>query len=141
MSFEKGVIADLATIYPSYQEKLLRINHNMHDLLHPFKKKHFYKKEMKGSASIKYVLPALVPELSYSNLNISNGDQARLCYTNLHKVEDREQRKQIRKDLLEYCKLDTYAMVLLLDEILKRTGEQIPVKEKRDERRGKTGYS
>ncbi len=121
MSFEKGVIADLAHVFPQYSKKLMNIHKNMFDLLLPFKKKLFYKKEMKGSASIKYVLPALVPGLSYDNLNISNGDQARLAYTNLHKVKDPEERKQIREDLLEYCKLDTYAMVLLLQEIISIT--------------------
>jgi hypothetical protein len=69
---------------------------------------------MRGSYSIKYVLPALFPddpELNYSSLEgIHNGGEAMAAYATLDKKTD-EEITEIRKQLLEYCKLDTYAMV------------------------------
>ena len=42
----------------------------------PFQQRWYYTHEMKGSYSIKYVLPALVPELSYDDLDIKDGGTA-----------------------------------------------------------------
>lgn len=72
---------------------------------------------MRGSYSIKKVLPALVPELSYKDLNIQEGGTASSTYANLHLVQSEEQVAQIRKDLLAYCELDTYAMVKILEKL------------------------
>ena len=70
---------------------------------------------MKGSYSIKYVLPALVPSLSYDDLDINNGSLASSIFANLHNISDLDQIKKTRKHLLEYCKLDTLAMVKILE--------------------------
>jgi len=69
---------------------------------------------MKGSYSIKYVLPSLVPSLSYDNLEINNGSLASSTFANLHNISDLDQIHITRKNLLEYCKLDTLAMVKIL---------------------------
>ena len=75
-----------------------------------------------GSASLKKVLPVLVSHLSYDGLKISSGEQAMLAWPDLinpdHPDEDKT---QLKKDMLEYCKLDTLAMV----EILKTVEETI----------------
>ena len=63
--------------------------------------------------SIKYVLPALVPEMAqaYKELDgVQNGGEAMNTYAKLASMEPQEQ-KRIRHALLEYCKLDTLAMV------------------------------
>lgn len=78
---------------------------------------------MKGSYSIKYVLPALLPgedELNYQNLTIQNGSMAMSTYQTLH-TNPAEEIAQIRKDLLAYCKLDTLAMVRIWEEMCKLT--------------------
>lgn len=70
MGFEKGVIKRLAEIYPDLSDHLMNIHDNMHDLMVPFQQ-HYYSKELQGSYSIKYVLPAVCPgdpELDYHNL-------------------------------------------------------------------------
>lgn len=66
----------------------------------------------KGSSSIKKILPVLVPELNYDTLNIQEGTMAMDTWSKIafNEVEDQE-KTQIRQDLLEYCKLDTLAMV------------------------------
>ena len=65
-----------------------------------------------GSASIKKVLPALIPDLSYNNLGIQEGEAAarRWKEATLGDVSDSE-RDKVYSDLIEYCKLDTLAMV------------------------------
>lgn len=117
MSFEKGIIARLAELYPAYAERLLHINENVKDLMAPFRSRHYYTKEMNGRYSIKLVLPALVPELTYEGMTVSNGEDAVAAYKLLRDVKDANEAEQVRRDLLEYCKLDTLAMVKLLERL------------------------
>jgi len=117
MAFEKGIIADLARIYPQYSKKLMTIHGNIKDLMEPFKYRFYYTKEMKGSYSLKFVLPALLPNFSYEEMAIANGEDAVRAYKKLSSIEDEQQRNKIKKDLLEYCKLDTLAMVKLLEKL------------------------
>jgi hypothetical protein len=121
MSFEKGVIKRLANTYPQYSEHLLSINENMKDLMIPFQKKWYITPSMQGSYSIKYVLPALIPELekAYKELDgVQNGSQAMNAFARLGKLENQEKQK-MRTSLLEYCKLDTLAMVKILEKLRK----------------------
>ena len=83
----------------------------------PFQKKWYYTPEMKGSYSIKAVLPALVPELSYNGLNIADGSSASVAYDQLIEEKDMFNMEETRKNLLEYCKLDTLAMVKILENL------------------------
>lgn len=116
-TFEKGVIADLAEKYPFHSEKLMRMRSNIRDLMLPFKHRHYYTKEMKGSYSLKFVLPALVPDLSYKSLEIKNAGEAELAYSTLHLVEDKNEVERIQNALHEYCGLDTFAMVRLVEKL------------------------
>ena len=91
MSFEKGVIKKLAVNYPDLSSHLLNINENMKDLMFPFQKKYYVTEEMKGSYSIKYVLPALDEKMqeAYKKLDgVQNGSQARNTYANLSKKDE-----------------------------------------------------
>ena len=117
ISFERGKLNDLAVQFPNYAEPIRSIIERMDDLMIPFQKRYVYLPEMRGSYSIKVVLPALVPELSYKDLNIQEGGTASSTYANLHLVESQAQIEQIRKDLLAYCELDTYAMVKILEKL------------------------
>ena len=121
MSFEKGVIKGLVESFPNLGSQLLTIVENMQDLMTPFAKKWYVTPAMQGSYSIKYVLPALVPEFekAYKELDgVQNGSQAMNAFANLSKMQENEKQK-IRNSLLEYCKLDTLAMVKIF-EVLKR---------------------
>lgn len=117
MTFEKKRIQELADMYPNLSDELTNRLNNFIDLMIPFQKKYIYQKEFKGSYSIKYVLPALFPnddELNYKNLDlIQNGSDAMNSYENLINLPLNE-REQIRKALLKYCELDTYAMYKIL---------------------------
>ena len=97
------------------------------DLMVPFYNRDYYTKEMKGSYSIKYVLPALYPDdpsLNYHNLKqIHNGSEAMNEFSNLVNYTQ-EQREIVRKNLLEYCKLDTYAMVKIWQKLIEKCGNK-----------------
>jgi hypothetical protein len=72
---------------------------------------------MKGSYSIKAVLPALVPELSYDELEINEGGLASIAYESLQAETDLMILAEIKQQLLEYCKLDTLGMVKILEKL------------------------
>ena len=72
---------------------------------------------MKGSASLKAVLPALVPGLSYKDLPIGDGFTAMKFFENLQYETDEKRLNEIRNNLLEYCKLDTLAMVEIVSRL------------------------
>jgi hypothetical protein len=115
ITFEKGVLKKLKHKFPEYAVALqFRIN-RMRDLMQPFENHLYYHPKMKGSFSIKNVLPALVPELSYANLGINNGNSASVAFEHLQSETDLIRVAEIREQLEAYCKLDTYAMVKILE--------------------------
>ena len=120
MGFEKSVIKSLAEQFPYLSNHLLNIRENIKDLMIPFKNRNYYTKDMRGKYSIKYVLPALFPDdpsLNYHNLEeIHNGGEAMSAFANMHKLSKEEQ-QSLRKNLLKYCELDTYAMVKIYQKI------------------------
>lgn len=117
MVFEKGVIKRLAAQFPAFAGRLMNIHDSILDLMAPFRRKDYYTREMNGSYSIKFVLPALVPGCGYDGMVIGNGGEAMSAYAALHLVKDEAEVARIRKALLEYCKLDTFAMVALLGKL------------------------
>ena len=120
MSFEKNVIKKLAEVYPDLFEHMMNIHDNIQDLMIPFSKKYYYLPEMQGSYSIKYVLPALYPNdpsLDYHNLEgIQKGDQASNAFKAMKNMSP-EEVAETRKNLLAYCKLDTFAMVKVWEKL------------------------
>jgi len=119
MGFEKGVIRKLAQNFPSLHVKLMSIHDNIKDLMTPFQTKNYYHPNMKGSYSIKQVLPSLVPEMekAYKGLSlVHHGGEAMQTFANLPYMNE-ETRKAYRNALLEYCKLDTLAMVKVLEKL------------------------
>lgn len=119
MGFEKGVIQKLAQEYEALSDHLLEIHANIKDLMTPFQQKHYVTPSMNGSYSIKYVLPALVPEMqqAYKELDgVQNGGEAMQAFANLSKLDETEKEK-MRNALLAYCKLDTLAMVKVLEKL------------------------
>lgn len=119
MGFEKGVIRKLSESFPTLHVKLMSIHDNIKDLMTPFQNKDYYHPNMKGSYSIKQVLPSLIPEMAkaYKELNlVHHGGEAMQTFANLPKM-DKETREAYRNALLEYCKLDTLAMVKVLEKL------------------------
>ena len=124
MGFEKARIREMADIFPDLKDHLLNIAENMKDLMIPFQKQYYYSKALKGSYSIKYVLPAMCEgdeELNYKALDqIHNGSEAMNAFTEMVLLSE-EERLKTRKNLLAYCRLDTLAMVRILDRLYEFT--------------------
>lgn len=119
MSFEKRVIAELAENFPEFKTHLLALHYNLKDLMVPFQKQWYVTPQMQGSYSIKFVLPALVPEMTdaYKQLEgVQNGGEAMNAYAGLASLPPQE-RENVRTALLKYCELDTLAMVKVLEKL------------------------
>lgn len=113
-SFEKSRIAELAKLFPDLATALLAINHRVVDLL-PIARANYYHPDMKGSWSIKAVLPTIAPDLDYTQLNVGNGGEAQEAYREIVHPDTPDSRKQaLIEGLREYCTLDTLAMVRLV---------------------------
>ena len=120
MSYEKGCNDRMAALYPEYVDFLSKLNERIEDLMIPFSKMWFFDKDFFGSASVKKVLPVLAPELSYKELNVSDGLLARRMWTQtVLEGKNKHKRVEIMYDLSKYCTLDTFAMVRILEELRK----------------------
>jgi hypothetical protein len=122
--FEKQILAHLAEWFPDCAPRITALLEKMRDLALPFKERCMYCWEMQGSYSLKHVLPAVVPELTYEGMAISDGGMAMAAYFCMCESADHEEVEQIRRDLLAYCTLDTLAMVRLLEALSKSLTEE-----------------
>jgi hypothetical protein len=116
-TFETTRLKELNEAFPEYKKQIDNLLDRTVDLMEPFQQRWFYTAEMNGSYSIKSVLPALVPEMSYYELEIGDGEAAMAAFESLTVMTDKTEREKIRKALLEYCKLDTQAMVKILEKL------------------------
>ena len=118
--FEGKCNSDLAKANPHLSDFLLGVNDRIYDLMEVIKKQKYLHKDFKGKYSIKNVLPVMCPELDYSNLSVSNGAQAVNVYESLiFGNYPPEQKEKAFQELLEYCELDTWAMVRIYQELVK----------------------
>jgi len=116
-TFESQRLSELAAWLPEFAERIKNIQGRLWDLL-PVVRKHVYHPKFGGSFSLKDVLPALVPDMTYEGMEVANGTDAgiaweRLVRDGLNQVEH----DKIETALLEYCGLDTLAMMRLLEEL------------------------
>ena len=112
--FEGSVLQELAKDFPAYKEWVDSVLLRMVDLRVPFSNFWYYNPIQKGSASIKKVLPAITGK-DYSGLEIQDGECASLAYLDLNFGSlNASEKAKIRKDLLDYCCLDTEAMVWMV---------------------------
>jgi hypothetical protein len=119
MTFERCRIQEMMRDFPHYAAPLQSIIDRMIDLMVPFRKKHFTTESLGRYYSIKLVLPALCPDVSYNELEINNGMDASNQFLDLYNCTDEKHITNTRQHLLKYCHLDTLAMVRIL-EVLKR---------------------
>lgn len=119
-SYETGVLKSLIEHFPQYADTLEAVIDRFVDL-HAIIRRNYYHPKFYGSFSLKHVLPALVPKMSYQNLSIQEGMQASLEYLRMiDPATPAEKKAKIRSDLLTYCGQDTVAMVKIRDQLLSR---------------------
>jgi len=111
-NFEKTRIKELANRFPEFNTELLALNERIVDL-RPIAENRYYHPSQQGSWSIKKVLPAIAPELSYDDLEgVQDGGMAMGSF--LEAIQDdttKERKTEINHQLLKYCDLDTFALV------------------------------
>lgn len=116
--FENSRNKEVAKLFPDLADAFLTINANTYDLKKIVSDWYYFDPACKGSASIKKVLPVLVPEMSYDNMDIGRWDIAMRA---LHKLIANEipthERDEIIKHLLLYCWQDTLAMVRIYEAL------------------------
>lgn len=116
-STESTILAQMGRDHPDLEEAALAVRDRLVDLAVPFLEKQVLIPSLKGRSSLKAVLPALLPGQSYEGLAIADGGDAHRAFSWLRQETDPARMAQIRADLLAYCALDTWAMVLILERL------------------------
>jgi hypothetical protein len=124
--FEVARIKELADSFPLLSEPLTAIFERIVDLL-PIARRYYYHPSQQGSWSIKSLLPAIASDIGYDKLDgVKDGSMAATAY--IEAISPRtssERRDQIRRQLLDYCSLDTYALVRLWQHFARQNHQRI----------------
>jgi hypothetical protein len=114
-AYEKGVIEGLATLCPDLADGLNALIERLVDLA-PIARDNYYHPDMRGSWSLKSIIPTIDPELDYQKLEgINHGTAASAGYLEaIAPGIDEEHRAALENQLLRYCAIDTKAMVRLV---------------------------
>jgi predicted RecB family nuclease len=116
-AFESQRLSELGAYLPEFADRIKQIQARLWDLL-PVVRNNVHHPAFAGSYSLKYVLPALVPEMTYESMPVANGQDAGLAWEALIRGGlDQTERDWIKKALLDYCGQDTLALVKLLDKL------------------------
>jgi hypothetical protein len=110
-SVEAGIIEKLEELFPDLFYPLESIRQRIVDLL-PIVKRCYYHPDQQGSWSLKAVIEPMTG-MSYSELEgVQVGTEAGAAYIEcLDSTTSHERKEQLRRQMLEYCQLDTLATV------------------------------
>ena len=124
-SAEATSLKTLARRVPQHAEALQSLASRLVDPM-VLTKAHYYHPLQRGSYSIKYVLPSLLPELSYDRLAIGDGMMAQAAYMEaIDSNCDSARKAEIGRQLREYCGQDTWAMKLVCSKLSTPRGADI----------------
>ncbi len=124
--FEKGRNDEMAEAHPEYAVLLNDVNERTYDLMDIFKNGLYVDPSFVGSNSLKNVMPVLVPELSYKNLTIQEGGTASASWVTVTDPRLSEaQREKLYQDMIDYCRLDVYGMVRILEVLGSVASQQV----------------
>ncbi len=112
--FEKTRNTEMAEAFPEHKAFLFNLNERVIDLMQPFSDETITDPAFMGSSSIKKVLPALVPELAYDDLDIKEGASASRLWKEVTMINpEAQERLKVYANLVDYCTRDTWAMVAI----------------------------
>ena len=115
--FELGILRGLAEMFPDLAAPLLALEDRFFDLL-TLVRQNYYHPAMKGSRSLKAVLPTIAPDLNYASMVVQDGGMAQEAYLEVIQPETTDaRREEIRHGLLAYCGMDTMALVRMVSFI------------------------
>jgi len=116
-SYEKTRLRELADYLPQYADDLVALSERLVDLL-AILREYYYHPGFGGSYSLKNVAPVLAPNVTYADMPIQDGQMAALAYARIaHPRTPEPERQELRRWLLDYCGLDTLAMVRVLEAL------------------------
>ena len=115
-SFENTQNKNMSELYPEKADFLNDLIGRTIDLEDVFKDG-YVDIAFVGSTSIKKVLPVIAPDLTYEGMDVANGTDAMEAWIRLITMPDGDEKEKLREVMLAYCKLDTYAMVRIFEEM------------------------
>ena len=116
-TFESLRLSELGSWLPEFAGRIKNIQSRLWDL-YPAVRKHVYHPAFGGSYSLKFVLPAIVPQMSYEGMEVANGTDAGVAWESLVRGGlDQTERDRIEKALRSYCGQDTLALVRLVEAL------------------------
>jgi hypothetical protein len=116
-TFEKNLFNNLAGLFPDLSGELNSLKDRVVNL-QAIISGNFYHPDFRGTASIKTVLPALVPDMSYDGLNIQDGNSALAAFVYLARGKYKgAEAEAVKKNLKEYCRQDTFALVRVHEQL------------------------
>jgi len=109
--FERRVINDLKKDFPELNKELNSLIDRLVNL-QSIISKNFYHPRFHGSTSIKTVAPVLIPDISYDELEISEGSSAMAVFVYLaYNRYDEPDIEVMKENLRKYCELDSLSLV------------------------------
>jgi len=115
--FESQRLSELTAWLPEFSGRVKKIQRRLFDLL-PLVRNRVYHPAFAGSFSLKAVLPALVPDMTYEGMLVAGGQDAGLAWESLIRGGlDRDEHQRVRKALLDYCGQDTLALIKLVERL------------------------
>jgi hypothetical protein len=120
--FEIGRLRELAATFPDLRDALEALVRKTWDIL-PLVRRCYYHRDMKGSRSLKDVVPTVLGYNPYERLgDVREGGGAQMAYFEAVQTDTADtRRRKISDDLLSYCKLDTWAMIAVARFLQGRT--------------------
>lgn len=118
-------LKELAEQFPAYHDQLMELASRFIDLAYPFTAGLIYDTRMAGNFSVKSLIK-VVSDLSYEDLRIHDGMDAVFKWRNIDQNVEGADLIEIRQELLEYCSLDSYSLVLIykwLNKILNNSSD------------------
>jgi hypothetical protein len=123
-SFEMGCNDAMGALHPNYNDFLASVNSRVYDLMEIFANGYYAHPDFMGSASIKKVLPVLVPELSYKDLAVGEGMTAQIQWMKAARgLMSDEEAERLCQYLITYCGQDTLAMVKIYEVLQKHVNQ------------------
>ena len=114
-TFEASRLDDLAKWLPKHRSEIAEIQAKLWDL-YAVIKQNVYHPAFGGSFSLKSVLPALVPGMTYDDLDVAEGMQAGIVWGRfVDPATPAEEKAQLKRELLEYCGQDTLALTRIVE--------------------------
>jgi hypothetical protein len=114
---ERLILNQLASGHPQLAAPIAALRERLVDLMTPFSKGYIRIPSIGNKLSLKYILPALVPDMSYAMLEIGDGKDVNEAYNAIRHSNDIHLIESTRTALLAYCKVDTLAMVRILEKM------------------------